>query len=325
MATLDFESDQFLKLLTDALRAGPGSPEWHQAVTALQAQPDRSDAAREHRLLVAARQHLESGKAYRAVRAGPEFTRRLLNAIEQEPPPSRSPLNATAIALVSAGMALVVLVLMAYWLIGRAAPPNIEAEALAATVMTTTLAGTEFDEPVLSDWRRIGALPLESRRGLRPGPLPEDAAAPLGGGIVLGTPVPPDQPFAVETSVRSGRAGDGLVAQVVVTDRPDFRDDNATGSHELVWLLQQHEAKLVLPNGRLAAQSGRLGNLGEGLPVRIVIGRETAIVDVANQRLWSGSHDLASDKPRYVMLRFIRKPGDKTDTMAFRSVRVTTR
>src|SRR6266480_850605 len=38
MPALDFESDQFLQLLTDALRAGPGSPEWHEANDALDAE-----------------------------------------------------------------------------------------------------------------------------------------------------------------------------------------------------------------------------------------------------------------------------------------------
>jgi len=31
----EIESDPFFELLTDALRAGPGSPQWHQAVQRL--------------------------------------------------------------------------------------------------------------------------------------------------------------------------------------------------------------------------------------------------------------------------------------------------
>jgi hypothetical protein len=77
-----FESDQFLKLLTDALRAGPGSPQWHEAVGQLRA--DGSTEADEYRLLLQAREDLESGREYRSVRAGAGFTRKVMDGIEQE-------------------------------------------------------------------------------------------------------------------------------------------------------------------------------------------------------------------------------------------------
>src|SRR4051812_31470893 len=93
MTELDFDADQFLQLLTDALRAGPGSPEWHDAVTRLR---DRGAAAadagsngtvqlhKEYQLLVAAREHLESGREYRSVRPGAVFTSRVMHAIDDE-------------------------------------------------------------------------------------------------------------------------------------------------------------------------------------------------------------------------------------------------
>ena len=60
MTELDFESDDFLSLLTDALRAGPGSPPWHEALQRLRA--GGIQHADEYRLLVTAREHLESGR-----------------------------------------------------------------------------------------------------------------------------------------------------------------------------------------------------------------------------------------------------------------------
>ena len=69
MTQLDFDSDAFLTLLTDALRAGPGSPQWHDALRTLRA--GGIEHADEYRLLVAAREHLESGREYRSIRAGP--------------------------------------------------------------------------------------------------------------------------------------------------------------------------------------------------------------------------------------------------------------
>jgi len=77
-----FDSDQFLKLLTEALRAGPGSPEWHEAVNQLKTS-SLADAD-EYRMLINAREHLESGRDYRSIRAGPEFTRKVMRAIDEE-------------------------------------------------------------------------------------------------------------------------------------------------------------------------------------------------------------------------------------------------
>ncbi len=76
-------SDPFLQLLTDALRAGPGSPEWHQAVAKLKT-GDQTNAD-EYQLLLSARQNLESGRGYREVKPGAEFTRKILTSIENEP------------------------------------------------------------------------------------------------------------------------------------------------------------------------------------------------------------------------------------------------
>ena len=68
-------NDPFLTLLTDALRGGPGSPEWREAVAKLQAGgiPD----AQQYQALVDARENLEGGKSYRSIRAGAGFTRKL--------------------------------------------------------------------------------------------------------------------------------------------------------------------------------------------------------------------------------------------------------
>ena len=61
------DKDPLLVLLTEALRAGPGSPAWHQAISTLRA--DQPEMA-EYKMLLTAREHLESGRRYRSVRAG---------------------------------------------------------------------------------------------------------------------------------------------------------------------------------------------------------------------------------------------------------------
>ena len=61
MTQLDFESSQ-LQLVTSALRAGPGSPEWRAALEALPTAG--KDQAAEFNHLYAARERLASGRAY---------------------------------------------------------------------------------------------------------------------------------------------------------------------------------------------------------------------------------------------------------------------
>src|SRR5213082_2776894 len=79
MTDLDFESAQ-LELLTEALRAGPGTPQWREAVALLEAVP----GADEFKLLYAARERLASGRQYREIRAGAGFTSKVFDALDQE-------------------------------------------------------------------------------------------------------------------------------------------------------------------------------------------------------------------------------------------------
>jgi hypothetical protein len=58
------------------------------------------------------------------------------------------------------------------------------------------------------------------------------------------------------------------------------------------------------------------------LTVRVVVGRQQAVVSVGSQRMWAGPHGLAN-KPRTVGVRFIRVDGTKpADPSVVQSVRV---
>src|SRR5258706_10268300 len=104
--SMDLESEQFMTLLTDALRAGPGSPEWHQAVGVLRASGG-SKGADEMQMLVRAREDLESGRDYRAVKAGAGFTQKVMAGIEEEGKAKAKGLaSAKLIALVAEGVGL---------------------------------------------------------------------------------------------------------------------------------------------------------------------------------------------------------------------------
>src|SRR5438309_3567007 len=97
--TIKFD-DPLLVLITDALRAGPGTPQWEEAVTRVRASGDQTD---EFQLLYSAREHLAAGREYREVRAGPKFTRKVLEAVEhQEMSAPRSLPTATIFVLLFA-------------------------------------------------------------------------------------------------------------------------------------------------------------------------------------------------------------------------------
>src|SRR5438105_4756971 len=81
MATIDLNDERMFELVTEALRAGPGSPQWHQAVTLLR---ESGESGEDYAVLLAAREHLESGREYRAVKAGPKFTRKVMEEIDKE-------------------------------------------------------------------------------------------------------------------------------------------------------------------------------------------------------------------------------------------------
>src|SRR5205814_1078113 len=142
MPETQFDSDQFLKLLTEALRAGPGSPQWHEAVNQLKSS-GLADAD-EYRMLINAREHLESGRDYRSIRAGPDFTRKVMAAIDEESAAQApSPPSAGVIALVAtAGIIAIVVIVTIIWYHGGGVQPN--PTDLPNIVFAQTSVSTDF-------------------------------------------------------------------------------------------------------------------------------------------------------------------------------------
>jgi hypothetical protein len=310
-------SGEFMELLSDALRAGPGSPEWHQAVLELRKQGGEAQAD-EYTLLWTARERLASGKDYRSVKPGPGFTRRLMDGIERLPAQgkkTRTAPVATIIAVTSLLVLVGVVAIVAYWIYGtRPATLSPTREDPAALVFVQPTLDHDFRTSLPADWRAIGSLPLVTDNGLRPGVAP--AADYTGGGIVSPA-LPAAEPFALEIDLQ-GSAADGLVPQIFVTDRAEFSPDRATGPHELVWTLQEGQAQVVLPTGRV---EGARQPVDARTTVRLVVTRDAALVETDGQRLWAGPHGLASDRPRYVGVRFLAKAGRKSD-LAVTALRV---
>src|SRR3954465_12530548 len=155
-------SDDFMELLTDALRAGPGSPEWHQAVGELRKQGG-NPAADEYKLLWTARERLASGKQYRSVKAGPGFTRKLMDGLERLPAAGRKTRSApvaTLIALASLLVIIGVIAVVAWWSYNTAPDHSATKEDLTTLVFTQTILDTDFATSLPEGWRTIGSLPL---------------------------------------------------------------------------------------------------------------------------------------------------------------------
>jgi hypothetical protein len=327
MPELDFETDAFLELLTEALRAGPGSPAWHEALSRLRA--GGIEHADEYQLLVRARERLESGKSYRSLRAGSGFTQRVMEAIEQETrsgPPRHGPTPTTLIALGAAGVMLVVLTIVGY-LLWTAAQRSSNAPE-SPTLLVNTVSSVNFESDLPADWRTIGKLPLafvQSSMRYAPPPATQPTSNTIGGGVSWNQPIPPTEPFALIVNLREHHLEENLMAQVFVTDTPVFDEENATTPHELVWLLQGHQAQVVLPSGRVEAQTD-LSRDYHGSIIRVVVDHDDATIELSGRKFWSGSIGLDPGKPRYVGVRFLRRAIDASgDALAIQWVRVNMR
>jgi hypothetical protein len=322
------ESDPFFTLLTDALRAGPGSPEWHQAVAKLRG--DGANGSDDYKLLQAARENLESGRDYRAVRAGPGFTSRLLTRLDDETGHRGGLPTANLVMIFSALAILAVLGGVAYLLSrgGGGKPRATEAPNLATMYFPNDAAVATFNGDVPPGWREIGRLPLHNDGSLRPQIVPMAVGDYIGGGVVTAQPLPAGEPFAMEAVVTVPETPGDFLAEVFVSDSADFSEFRATAPSELVWLLRGADQK-VMVKGQSQGRVETLKQFDQPITVRVVVDGDRALVetrrDEQSTTLWSGAHGLAPDKPRYAGVRFIRGSGGGEDVATVRSMRVLTR
>ena len=308
---LDFESAQ-LQILTDALRAGPGSPEWRAAMESLSAAAGGTEAD-EYKALYAARERLASGRQYREVRAGPVFTRRVFDAIEQEGDAAGSTAGAAPAAnLIAAVSALVILGVLAIvvWLIvpSRDAQQHQQSNGLAQTYFVDRMVDATFAGGLGDDWTPFGKLPVDAKNGLRPGAAPNATADATytGGGVFHKRAIDAKQPFAVEATLRIPKPADAAAVQVFVTDAPTFAGDNAMTPRELVWHVRGGQATVATPDGAVELSDGGAAiRPGQRINVRVTTNQSDAAVEMNGRKLWAGPHKLDPAKPRTVGVRFL--------------------
>ena len=317
MTDLDFESSQ-LQLLTDALRAGPGSPEWRAAMESVAAAGHGTEAD-QYKTLYAARERLASGRQYREVRAGPGFTRKVFDAIEQEGDGDGATRGAVPAAnLIAAVSALVILGVLAIvvWLIvpTRDAREQQQGNTLAQTYFVDRIVDATFTSGLGEEWTPFGKLPVEAKNGLRPGVVPDAppdaAAAPdayTGGGVSHRRTLDAKQPFAVEATIRVPKpAAAAAAVQLFVTDSPTFAGDRAMTDRELVWHVRGAQSTVATPDGAVELSDGAAAiRPGQRINVRITTNQSEAAVEMNGRTLWSGPHKLDPGKPRTVGVRFL--------------------
>jgi hypothetical protein len=334
--SMDLESDQFMTLLTDALRAGPGSPEWHQAVGVLRASSG-SAGADEYQMLVRAREDLESGRDYRSVKAGPGFTRKVLAAIEEEGSGKAKGLpSANLIAILAAGVILAVVVVIAATMFRNTPTPanNGAAEQLRGTLFATQVAGFNFENggEVGPEWRLVGEVPLKVSRthGLGPAPATQPAAATTkadareykSGAIVLAESVAPDQALLVDVTLKATRATDAIIPEVFVAQGSP-EEVQSGGGRELVWQLKGGAARVALADGKVPVQGEKIDpKKSAAVNVKVRFNKDTVVVESGENRLYEGPHKLSDASPRYVGVRFRRKAADNSDGVWLTSINV---
>jgi hypothetical protein len=314
--TTPAESDPFLQLLTEALRAGPGSAQWGQAVATLR--DGGVEGADEYRLLLRARENIELGRDFRKVTAGPGFTRKVLEAVEREGTRRNGIPTATIVAILSGvvilGVIVTAIVIMSR---GDAAkdPQQAAIERLEAASFPVAVASANFrgSQTVPGGWRLFGDLPLDFTKGLTAGTVSKPATGPTTqtqklfylGGIVSTDPLSPDEGTALEAElVLPPEGGLQATSSLFVSDSQDVVTGMSSHAGEIAWIYRDGRA-IISVNGRMT-DSVSFGAPGSVVKVSIRLNDSTVIIDAGNQRMYAGAHGLQASRPRYAGVTFLR-------------------
>jgi hypothetical protein len=335
---MDLQSEQFMTLLTDALRAGPGSPEWHQAVGVLRASGG-ANGADEYQMLVRAREDLESGRDFRSVKPGAGFTRKVMQGIEEEGGGSKGTglPSASLIAFLGVGVVLAVAVVVAVTLF-RKTPENNgqnqqQIEQLRTVYFVNPVAQVSFEGadaaavPPGPEWKAVGEVPLEVKRrdGLGPAATQptakDDKQAYKAGALVRSEAIGADQAMMVDVTFRAARSTDAVIPQVFVSEGP-VDAAKGTSGRELVWLMKNGTMQVALPDLSVPGQGEKVDLKKQPVSVNVKVrfDKEMVIVDAGDKRLYEGPHKLSAGTPRYVGVRFLRKVGDGAEGVWLTSI-----
>lgn len=306
-----FETDDFLKLLTDALRAGPGSPQWHEAVQHLR-QSDIAEAD-EYKLLITAREHLESGREYRAIHAGPGFTRKLMDQLDEAGRPKAAP-SANTLAIVGGVLLLAAIAVLAAVIIRSAPPGAATLDDLRQAIFSRTTTSVDFSAGVPADWRPFGLEPVAGSKGLRGGVQKGNETEYKSGGVYLANPLPPTQAFAVESAIHLAAPTNRVDLQLFISEDPA-----AQRPGDFVVDIKNGEVAAYRPDGSLAGEVVKLPRGDVQLVMKL--DQQHVIVEAAGRAIYAGAHGLSPERPRHPGIRFLTR-GQETDEATVQSIRI---
>jgi hypothetical protein len=309
-----FENDEFLKLLTDALRAGPGSPQWHEAVLRLR-QSEMAEAD-EYKMILTAREHLESGRDYRAIHAGPGFTRKVMQQIDDEASrPAHVGPSATMLAIFG-GMVLLAAVAVLVVIIVRSSPPGqATLDDLRQTIFSRSTVSVNFaQDGIPGDWRTLGIEPVAGPRGIRGGVQKGSDREYRRGALYMPIPLSADELFAVEASLHMANPTDRLDLHLFVSEDPA-----AAQPRDFVVDLKNGDLAAYRPDGSAA---GKLVKLPRGdVQLTMKLDSRHIIVEAGGETLYAGPHGLSPDTHRYPGIRFLTR-GQETADVTVQAIRI---
>ena len=316
---LNIDSEQFQQMLGEALRAGPVSPLWRQAVDALKA---AGESGEELALLCKARERLEGGRAYRSIRAGNGFTRKLMARLDETD-------QMTGRGMSSAGFitAMAVLVILGVvgglaWMLFAPGQDNEGKVDLRSVYFVTTAMSENFDQEIADGWQSVGGIPLVAQKGLRmqlPQPFTQEIAR---GGLLCPLELSPRVPVTIETTIEAAGNKSRVFAEVFVTDTPTFSSDRGVSPRELTWQIDGARSRVALPDGRGFATGSVKLTVGRPVTVRILLARDKCIIEQDGVAIWSGEHQLSQDRPRRFGVRLLARRNANSADVAIRSIRL---
>jgi hypothetical protein len=296
------ENEQLLQIISDALRDGPGSHAWEQAMSAV-------DAEEGHELdaLYRARERLESGKRWRQVRPGVGFTRKLMDAVDQQSEANvRSTGPATVIAILCGVLVLAGIAALVPMLLSHAKVPATNSDELSNVYFATPWVQSDFANAVGGDWQVTGNLAVEASHGLR-AKFPSRVDSQWG--IISVQSLGADQFFSFSTKLD---VPSGVVAQIFVND----------SKGELAAVIDGDHVQIMLPGAQLASSVPCPAH--SALQIRWLIGPASAALELNGQRVWAGANDLTSGQVRFIGIRFL-VPGHVGNFATIENVDVKTK
>jgi hypothetical protein len=286
-STTPAEHDPFFQLLTEALRAGPGSAQWGEAVAKLR--DGGVEGADEYRLILRAREDIELGRDFRKVQAGPEFTRKVLDSIEREGTRGSGVPTATIVAILS-GLVILGVIITVIVIMSRGGPAKDPQQAAIGRLEAASLPVSVASASTGTGLRSVNALPSTSST---------QTATMSVGGLVTTETLDPATPAVVEAEFVPSAGGS---IQLFVSDSSD-----GASAREIVWNYRDGRASVIVPGG--AGESVGLTPSGESLKASIRFDRENAIIEAGGRRLYAGPHKLG-EQPRYAGVRLIHSKTD---------------